>query len=135
MMGLAAKSSTEGYYFAESGLALSFTELLLQLALAFTQLAKTRLTKKQLSLLFSARQTLEYHPHLSPTGLADHLARKSRMPLSTTKFNLRVLKTAGLLEAKRTQTLRTTARLSFGGQLLTHLLPFSDMDWKKAEQS
>ena len=91
------------------------------------QLAKTRLTDKQLQLLFRARETLHYHPDLSPTGLADYLARKCRMPLSTTKFNLRVLRNAGLLESNRGKMLRTTARLSFGGHLLTQLLPYPDL--------
>ncbi|MFX0169249.1 MAG: hypothetical protein ACFE89_07835 [Candidatus Hodarchaeota archaeon] len=124
---MAAKSSTEGYFFDEPSLTLSFSELLLNLALAFAKLAKTRLTQKQLCLLFTARQTLRHHPHLSPTALADCLARKLGMPLSTTKFNLQVLKNAGLLETKQTSKLRTTAKLSYGGQLLTQLLSNSDM--------
>ena len=132
-MGLAAKSSTEGSFSDEPGLTFTFSELLLQLAFALTQLAQTRLTKKQLQLLFRARQTLRYHPQLSPTGLADFLARKNRMPLSTIKFNLRILKRAGLLEATRTQKLRTTARLSFAGQLLTQLLPCPDMELENNE--
>jgi len=132
MMGLTAKSSTEGSFFSESRLTLSFSELLLQLASTLTLLAKTRLTSKQLQLLFSARQTLQHHPYLSPTGLADFLARKHRLPLSTTKFNLRVLREAGLLEAIRTKTLRTIAKLSFGGHLLTQLLPNPDLDFKQS---
>jgi len=132
MMGLAAKSSTEGSFFTESGLTLTSTKLLLELALSFSLLAKTRLTSKQLQLLFSARQTLRFHPHLSPTGLADYLAHKCRMPLSTTKFNLRVLRNAGLLETKLTKTQRTTVRLSLGGHLLTQLLPCPDMNLEKS---
>ena len=132
MMGLAAKSSTEGSFFTESGLTLTFTELLLELASTFSLLAKTRLTSKQLRLLFSAFQALRFHPHLSPTGLADYLARKCRMPLSTTKFNLRVLRNAGLLETKLTETQRTIVRLSLGGHLLTQLLPCPNMDLDKS---
>jgi hypothetical protein len=132
MMGLAAKSSTEGSFDNEPGLTLSFTELLLQLASTLILLAKTRLTDKQLQLLFSARQILQYHPGLSPTGLADCLARKHRIPLSTTKFNLRVLRNAGLLEAIQTKTLRTIARLSFGGHLLTQLLPNPAMELEQS---
>jgi hypothetical protein len=135
MMGLAAKSSTEGSFFNESGLTLSLSELFYQLTSTLMQLAKTRLTNKQLQLLFHSGQALKHHPHLSPTGLADRLARRCRMPLSTTKFNLRVLMKAGLLETNPCKTPRTTARLSFGGYLLTQLLSSPDMELENENKS
>jgi len=135
MMGLAAKSSTEGSFFTESSLSLTFTELLLELASGFSLLAKTRLTSKQLRLLFSARQALRFHPNLSLTGLADYLAHKCRMPLSTTKFNLRVLRNAGLLETRLSKIQQTKVRLSFGGHLLTQLLSSPNTDLEKSNST
>ncbi len=105
---------------------LSLTQLqehfLQHLASTFAQLAKTRLTDKQRFLLFATQQALRYHPNLSPTALADYLARKWQLPLSTTKFNLNVLKKAGLLKKSSTKNGRNTVCLSFGGQLLIQLL-------------
>ncbi len=128
MMGLNAKSSTKDYFLNDLGSTPLFEYFLFHLAMAFTQLANTRLTKKQRHLLFATRQALRYHPNLSHTALADYLARKLNLPLSTTKFNLKVLKDAGLLDSKPTNKRRTTASLSFGGQLLTHLLPKPNME-------
>ncbi|MFX1575930.1 MAG: hypothetical protein ACFFCF_02025 [Promethearchaeota archaeon] len=96
------------------------------LANTFAQLAKTRLTEKQRFLLHASRYAIQYHPSLSPTALADYLARKFQLPLSTTKFNLKVLINAGLLEINSPRKCRTTIRLSFGGHLLTQLLPKPD---------
>lgn len=121
-MGLAAKSSTEGYFFDDLGSTPLFEHFMLNLATTLTQLAKTRLTEKQQLLLLASNQTLRYYPDLSPTALADRLSRKLCMPLSTTKFNLKVLKEAGLLETKPSSKWRTSTSLSFGGKLLTQLL-------------
>lgn len=95
---------------------------MLQLAKAFLQLAKTRLTEKQRLLLLASSRMLRYYPNLSPTALADRLSRKLCMPLSTTKFNLKVLKDAGLLETKPSSKWRMSTSLSFGGKLLAQLL-------------
>ena len=123
MMGLAAKSSTKEEFFDELR-SLEFQENgFLQLASAFSMLAKSRLTRKQLFLLFATRQALRYHPDLSLTGLAEYLSRKWQLPLSTAKFNLKTLRDAGLLETRSTTKRRTTLSLSFGGQLLLQLLP------------
>jgi len=121
-MGLTTKSSTEGYFFDDLGSTPLFEHFKLHLANAFLQLAKTRLTEKQRLLLFASNQTLRYNPDLSPTALADRLSRKLGMPLSTTKFNLKVLKDSGLLETKPGNKRRTSTSLSFGGQLLAQLL-------------
>ena len=128
MMGLAAKSSTEDWFFNNLRLTPYFHNHFFHLAYAFTQLAQKRLTQKQLHLLFATRQTLRYYPELSPTALADSLSKKLGMPLSTTKFNLTILKDTGLLETKSTSNGRTTAHLSYGGQLLTQLLPEPKME-------
>lgn len=121
-MGLATKSSTEGYFFDDLGSTPLFERFMLHLTNAFTQLALTRLTEKQRLLLFASKQTLSYYPDLSPTALADRLSRKFGLPLSTTKFNLNILKEAGLLETKPASRRRTTASLTFGGHLLAQLL-------------
>ncbi len=128
MMGLAAKSSTEDWLFNSLRSTPQFHNLLFHLAYAFTQLARARLTQKQLHLLFATRHTLRFYPDLSPTALADSLSKKLGMPLSTTKFNLTILKDAGLLETTPTSNRRTTAHLSYGGQLLTQLLPEPKME-------
>jgi hypothetical protein len=121
-MGLAAKSSTEGYFFDDFDSTPHFEHFMYQLAKAFLQLAKARLTDKQRLLLLASFEMLRYYPNLSPTALADRLSRKLCMPLSTTKFNLRILKDAGLLETKPSSKWRTSTSLSFGGKLLARLL-------------
>jgi predicted transcriptional regulator len=120
-MGLAAKSSMKDGFFDDLSSTQHLESILLLLTNAFFQLAKTRLTDKQQLLLFTANRTLHYHPHLSPTRLADYLARKLNLPLSTTKFNLKVLKTAGLLETHSSNKGRTIICLSYGGQILTQI--------------
>jgi DNA-binding MarR family transcriptional regulator len=128
MMGLAAKSSTEDWLFDNLLLGTQFQNLFFHLAYAFTQLAKERLTPKQLQLLFATRLTLRYYSNLSPTGLAENLSKKLRLPLSTTKFNLAILKRAGLLETKSSSERRNTVHLSYGGKLLTQLLSEPKME-------
>ncbi len=127
-MELAAKSSMKDDFFDDLSSARHSENFLLHLANAFVQLAKTRLTEKQRFLLFATRQAIRYHPNLSPTALADYLAHKLNLLLSTTKFSLKVLKNAGLLESKSSNKRRTTVRLSYGGQLLTQFLPEPDME-------
>lgn len=123
MMGLTAKSSTKVSFWDHRDAFLPFERCLLHLASAFSKLAKTRLTEKQQFLLFATQNTLRYHPNLSLTALADYLSKKFEMPLSTTKFNLKILKDAGLLECTFKRKRRATTSLSYGGQLLTQLLP------------
>ncbi len=122
MMGLTVKSSTKVSSLDLRSSSLPFERCLLHLALAFSKLAKTRLTEKQQFLLFATQHTLRYHSNLSLTALADYLSKKLRMPLSTTKFNLKILKDAGLLECTFKRKRRATTSLSYGGQLLTQLL-------------
>ncbi|MFX1564592.1 MAG: hypothetical protein ACFFCH_01225 [Promethearchaeota archaeon] len=128
MMGLAAKSSMKDNFFDDLSTPLQLETFFLQLATAFAKLAYTRLTKKQRFLLLMTNQTLQYHPKLSPTALADCLARKFHLPLSTTKFNLNVLTRAGLLQPRRSKDQGSRICLSFGGWLLTQLLSESDIE-------
>jgi len=113
-MGLATKSSTEGYFFDDLGSTPLFERFMLHLANAFTQLASTRLTEKQRLLLFASNQILRYYPDLSPTALAERLSRKLGMPLSTTKFNLNVLKEASRYRDELVPDLRTKCGIMVG---------------------
>jgi hypothetical protein len=100
-------------------------ELVLQLVDAFFQLARSRLTAKQMNLLMESSKVLSFYPLKSYSALADTLSRKLRMPLSTVKFNLCVLREAGLLEMSRKlrgRKWRNTIGLSEGGQLLAQSL-------------
>ena len=122
-MGLAAKSSAKDDFFDYLNSKWHSENYFRHLAKAFTLLAKTRLTDKQRCLLFAARQSLTFRPALSPTALADHLSRKLHLPLSTTKFNLKVLTNAGLFETNSSSKHGSRIILSYGGQLLTQFLP------------
>lgn len=119
-MGLFAKSSAgmecEGFQ------SFLFGQLVLHLAVAFRQLARTRLTSKQRQLLITADKLLRCRPRLSFSALADRLSRDLNMPLSTVKFNLRVLREAGLLETRYTRERKRLAALSRGGELLVGML-------------
>jgi hypothetical protein len=100
-------------------------ELVFQLADAFLQLARSRLTEKQMTLLRESHKVLGFYPLKSYSALADALSRKLRMPLSTVKFNLCVLREAGLLEMRRKllgRKWRNTIGLSGAGQLLAQSL-------------
>jgi hypothetical protein len=123
MTGLTAKSSTEEYVLSSWGSAPLSEQLLLQLAEAFVQLARTRLTAKQRKLLVASRKALRHRPTLSLSALADHLSRNLPMPLSTVKFNLAVLRRAGLLQNRCLAKRRNTVNLSPAGRLLAQSLP------------
>ncbi len=100
-------------------------EPLLRLANAFLQLAHSRLTAKQLSLLGASHKVLGFNPLKSYSALAEALSRKLGMPLSTVKFNLCILRKAGLLEMRRKlrgRKWRNTVALTEGGQLLAQSL-------------
>ncbi|MFX1509663.1 MAG: hypothetical protein ACFFBR_05075 [Promethearchaeota archaeon] len=124
---MAAKSSRKDNFFDDLSTPLQLESLFLQLAATFAKLAYTRLTKKQRFLLLMTQRALQYHPKLSPTALADYLSRKFGLPLSTTKFNLNILKRAGLLDTRRSNNQGSRIRLSYGGWLLTQLLSELDM--------
>jgi hypothetical protein len=87
------------------------------------QLARTRLTAKQRKLLVASRKALRHRPTLSLSALADHLSRNLPMPLSTVKFNLAVLRRAGLLQNRCLAKRRNTVNLSPAGRLLAQSLP------------
>jgi len=123
MTGLTAKSSTEEYVLSSWGSAPLSEQVLLQLAEALVQLARTRLTAKQRKLLLASHTALRHRPTLSLSALADHLSRNLPMPLSTVKFNLAVLRKAGLLRNKCLAKRRNVVSLSLAGRLLAQSLP------------
>lgn len=124
-MGLTAKSFAQVLHLDSLSSAPLSEELVLHLANAFLQLARSRLTTKQLSLLKTAHKVLSFYPLKSYSALADALSQKLGIPLSTVKFNLCVLRDAGLLETSRKllgRKWRNTVALTEGGQLLAQSL-------------
>jgi hypothetical protein len=63
---------------------------------SFFQLAEARLSDSQKLVLRMSRELLMYH-ELTLTALADMVSRRSSVPYSTCKWNLRSLKDMGLL--------------------------------------
>lgn len=120
--GLTAKSSTQDLVLDSWNSAPLFEQLLLHLAHGFIQLARKRLTSKQRRLLKAASKTLHYRPSLSYTALAETLSQKLSTPLSTVKFNLRVLRDTGLITVLQTRKWHNPVTLSPCGQLLVELL-------------
>jgi hypothetical protein len=123
MTGLNAKSSTEEQVPSGWGSASLSEQVVLQLAAALAQFASARLTKKQRKLLVASHASLRHHPTLSLSTLADHLSRTLPMPLSTVKFNLAVLRKAGLLRNACLAKRHHSASLSLAARLLVELLP------------
>lgn len=119
-MGLFAKSSAGLDH--EQLPSFLFSQLALHLAETLIQLACTRLTAKQRQLIIAADKLLRRTPQLSLSALADRLSRNLNMPFSTVKFNLRVLREAGLLVMRDTQRGKRFAALSWGGELLAGVL-------------
>lgn len=66
------------------------------LARAFVTLAENRLSETQKMVLCMSAQTLRFH-ELTVTALADLVSRRSSVPYSTVKWNLRSLVKMGLL--------------------------------------
>ena len=122
MTGLNAKSSTQEQVLSSWGSTPPSKQLVLDLAEALAQLARTRLTRKQQHLLEASKTLLRHRATLSLSALADHLSRNLPMPLSTVKFNLAVLRKAGLLQSRCLPRRRNSVNLSLAGQLLVQLL-------------
>jgi hypothetical protein len=66
------------------------------LAATFFRLAEARLSDTQKTVLKTSAELLRFHD-LTVTALADHVSRRSRVPYSTVKWNLRSLIDMGLL--------------------------------------
>ncbi|MCF2136214.1 MAG: hypothetical protein K9W43_03150 [Candidatus Thorarchaeota archaeon] len=70
---------------------------------SFLRLADSRLTTTQKTVLCASAETLRFH-QLTMTGLADLLSRRTGVPYSTVKWNLRSLMDLGLLTGTNGQT-------------------------------
>jgi len=66
------------------------------LAASFFKLAEARLSDTQKQVLCMSHELLKFH-ELTLTALADLVSRRSSLPYSTAKWNLRSLKNMGLL--------------------------------------
>ncbi|MGY5862628.1 MAG: hypothetical protein RTU09_09695 [Candidatus Thorarchaeota archaeon] len=97
------------------------------LAASFLRLADLRLSSTQKTVLRMSAQLLE-HNCLAVTGLADLLSRRSAVPYSTAKWNLRVLMDLGLLTGGDTQCRGLHASLTPPGRMLAAHLEESDVD-------
>jgi len=97
------------------------------LAASFLRLADLRLSSTQKAVLRMSAQLLEHH-RLTVTGLADLLSRRSTVPYSTTKWNLRSLMDLGLLAGGDTQCRGLQASLTPSGRMLAAYLEESDVD-------
>lgn len=97
------------------------------LAASFLRLADLRLSSTQKTVLRMSAQLLDHH-HLTVTGLADLLSRRSPVPYSTAKWNLRSLMDLGLLAGGDTQCRGLRANLTPSGRMLAAYLEESDID-------
>ncbi|TFG06571.1 hypothetical protein EU522_01480 [Candidatus Thorarchaeota archaeon] len=91
------------------------------LASSFLTLADARMSSTQkLVMLMSAR--LLRHHDLTVTALADLISRRSSVPYSTVKWNLRALMELGLLHGGTTSNKGELARCSDTGLMLAQFL-------------
>lgn len=97
------------------------------LAASFLRLADLRLSSTQKTVLRMSAQLLEHH-HLTVTGLADLLSRRSTVPYSTAKWNLRSLMDLELLAGGDAQCRGLQASLTPSGRMLAAYLEESDVD-------
>ena len=81
------------------------------------QLANARLSDTQKTVLMMAHRLLK-HEHMTVTALADQVSRRSAVPYSTVKWNLRSLKEMGLLKGGDMCCKGEKARLTYEAQML-----------------
>ena len=91
------------------------------LAASFLQLAEMRLSDTQKLLLKSSAEVLRYHC-LTMTSLADVLARRTGVPYSTVKWNLRLLVDLGLMVGGSTDDRGKPASLAPAARMLADRL-------------
>ncbi|TFF92161.1 hypothetical protein EU546_07805 [Candidatus Thorarchaeota archaeon] len=88
---------------------------------SFLQLAEARLSDTQ-KLVLRASATLLCHHDVTVTALADMVSRRTDVPYSTTKWNLRSLMDLGLLDGGDSENRGRRAELSASARLLAHHL-------------
>ncbi len=91
------------------------------LAASFLSLADFRMSKNQKLVLRVSAQLLKYGD-LTVTALADHVSRRTSVPYSTAKWNLRSLMRMGLLEGGDMGNKGQPARLTSAAVMLADFL-------------
>jgi hypothetical protein len=91
------------------------------LATSFFRLADARLSDTQKQVLRMSHELLKYH-NLTLTALADQVSRRSTVPYSTVKWNLRSLKNMGLLTGGNLSRKGQLACLTYEAQMLADYL-------------
>lgn len=91
------------------------------LATSFFRLAEARLSDTQKQVLCMSHELLKYH-ELTLTALADQVSRRSTVPYSTVKWNLRSLKDMGLLTGGNLSSKGQIACLTKEAQMLADYL-------------
>lgn len=91
------------------------------LAASFFTLADTRMSKNQKLVLRVSAQLLKYND-LTVTALADRVSRRTSVPYSTTKWNLRSLMDMGLLSGGDMENKGQLAKLTSAGLMLADFL-------------
>lgn len=87
----------------------------------FIKLAETRLSKKQKQLLLLAHKLLQ-HEKMTLNSLIEKISKELKMPPSTVKWNVNVLRKAGLLQGGNENNKGLPACLTPGGKLLAQYL-------------
>ena len=92
-----------------------------KLAETFFKVADARLSNTQKQLLYECHMVLMYHK-LAVTALADLLSRRTNVPYSTVKWNLRSLMDMGLLEGGNSEKRGRYAKLTSSAEMLVRYL-------------
>ncbi len=88
---------------------------------SFLKLAEARLSDTQKLVLRVSASLLRHHD-VTVTALADMVSRRTDVPYSTTKWNLRSLMDLGLLDGGDSENRGRSAQLSSSARLLVHHL-------------
>lgn len=88
---------------------------------SFLQLAQARLSDTQKLVLRASASLLRYHD-VTVTALADMVSRRTSVPYSTAKWNLRTLMDLGLLDGGDSENRGRRAELTSSARFLAHHL-------------
>ena len=91
------------------------------LATTFFKVAEVRLSYTQKQLLCDCYMVLKYH-NLAVTALADLVSRRTNVPYSTVKWNLRSLMDMGLLKGGNSERRGRHAKLTSSAEMLVKYL-------------
>lgn len=99
----------------------TFVQKFSEILSAFIRLAELRLSRKQKQLLLLADELLQCN-NMTLNSLIEEISREIKMPVSTVKWNVNVLKKAGLIEGGEKDSKGLPARLTQGGKILAKYL-------------